>query len=163
MTTAPRFYEEGLGLLKEHSEKFFSLNILKEDGTSEADNIARALTALARRNDPASKQQKSELEARLDVPPIPEEYEYAWACFSDLQMTRGSNGFSANPISFLEIDAYIRLSGRVLLPHEIRAIKLIDSAYLSAQDKITRAARNVKESAKKSDATPTPKRVSRRG
>ena len=163
MTTAPRFYEEGLGLLKEHAEKFFSLNIQKEDGTSEGDNIARALSALARRKDPASMQQKSELEARLEIPPIPEEYEYAWGCFNDLQATRSSNGFSSNPISFLEMDAYIRLSGRVLLPHEVRAIKLIDSAFLSAQEQLSRAARKSKESAKKSDAASAPARASRRG
>jgi hypothetical protein len=94
---------------------------------------------------------------------MPEEYSFAWSSFFDLQSTRSSNGFSANPISYLEMQAYLHLTGRVLLPYEIRAIKVIDTAFLNTQADLAKAARAAREAAKKSDPTPTPKRVSRRG
>ena len=164
MTTAPRFFEDSLELLREHTERFFALYSKKEDGTSEADSLTRALSTLSRRNDLASKQQRLEIEARLDIPPMPEEYGFAWASFTDLQATRGSNGFSANPLTYLEMEAYMRLSGRILLPHEIRAIKTIDAAYLNVQADVSKAAKSARETQKKSsELVPVAKRASRRG
>jgi hypothetical protein len=163
LTTAPRFFEDSLTFLKEHAERYFALNLKKEDGSSEADSLTRALSAVSRRTDSASKQQRLEIEARLDLPPMPEEFTFAWGSFVDLQSTRGSNGFSSNPITYLEIEAYIRLSGRVLLPHEIRAIKVIDTAFLEAQADLAKAARAAKDASKKSEQMPAPKRSTRRG
>ena len=80
-----------------------------------------------------------------------------------MQATRGSNGFSPNPLTYLEIEAYTRLSGRILLPFEIRAIKVIDSAFLNAQADLAKAARAAKDAAKKSEVMPAPKRSTRRG
>lgn len=39
---------------------------------------------------------------------------------------RTSNGFGLNPISFTEIDAWQRLSGEMLRPWELRAIRRMD-------------------------------------
>lgn len=94
---------------------------------------------------------------------MPEEFTFAWGSFIDLQATRGSNGFSSNPITYLEIEAYMRLSGRVLLPYEIRAIKVIDTAFLEAQADLAKAARAARDVAKKSEQMPAPKRPTRRG
>ena len=163
MTTAPRFFEDSLDLLKDHAESYFALNLKKEDGTSEVDSLTRALGVLTKRTDPASRQQREELEARLNIPSMPEEFTFAWGSFFDLQATRGSNGFSPNPLTYLEIEAYIRLSGRVLLPYEIRAIKVIDSAFLNAQADLAKAARAAKDASKKSEQMPAPKRSTRRG
>jgi hypothetical protein len=163
LTTAPRFFEDSLDLLREYAERYFALNTKKDDGASEADSLTRAISVLARRTDANSVKQRQELEARLDMPPMPEEFTFAWGSFFDLQATRSSNGFSHNPLSYIEIEAYIRLSGRVLLPYEIRAIKVVDTAFLNTQADLAKAARAAKDASKKSDTTPTPKRVSKRG
>jgi hypothetical protein len=48
-------------------------------------------------------------------------------------MTRSSNGFGQNAISYSEIEAWSRLTHTVLDHLEVRAITLLDSAYLTHQ------------------------------
>jgi hypothetical protein len=47
----------------------------------------------------------------------------------------GSNGFSRNPISFCEIEAWARLTGAAPEPWEIELITAMDSAALDEQAK----------------------------
>jgi hypothetical protein len=48
---------------------------------------------------------------------------------------RGNNGFSLNPLSWPEIDAFTRLSGVNLEPWEIEIIEHLDSLFLTQQAK----------------------------
>ena len=52
-----------------------------------------------------------------------------WEMFTELTQTRTS-GFSANPIQYSEIIAWCQLTGIKLHPWELRAIRLLDRAYL---------------------------------
>lgn len=135
----------------------------KEDGTSEYDSITRALSNIAGRNHPAINQQREELEAKLEIPPLPEEFGFAWGSFLDLQSARTSNGFGPEPLLFTEIESYLRLTGRFLLPDEIRAIKIIDVAYLGANAELQRQAKATKEATDKSSPKTAPVRTKKRG
>jgi hypothetical protein len=52
-----------------------------------------------------------------------------WAAFMRLHARRGSNGFSINPISWPEIDAFLRHSRITLAPWELRLIEELDDLY----------------------------------
>lgn len=65
-------------------------------------------------------------EAELACPPLPRELAYLWRVFLKLSARRGSNGFAASPISYLDIDAFCRLTGTSLSPWEIELIEDLD-------------------------------------
>lgn len=117
----------------------------KEDGTNEADSLIRAVENLSGRKGTAIEAKRAELEARLHLPDFPEEYTFAWASFFELNQSRSSNGFGVNPISFTEIEAYLRLTGKVLLPYEINGINTIDSCFLKAQSDLHKSAQKAKK------------------
>lgn len=73
-------------------------------------------------------QRRAEIEAELEVPPFPMALEHVWSAFCRLSARR-SCGFAANPISWSEIDAFLRLSGVRLLPFEIRLIEELDDLF----------------------------------
>ena len=97
---------------------------------------------------------RAEIEAKLHLPDFPEEYTFAWTAFFELNSSRGSNGFGANPISYLEIDAYLRLTGKVLLPYEINAISVIDACFLKAQENLRKTAQKAKQKGSTDRAAP---------
>lgn len=70
-----------------------------------------------------------ELEELENAPKIPDFYSHAWGWFLDLNSSRQS-GFSSNPISYTEIDAYSRLMMIDMDRDDVEAIKIIDSVYL---------------------------------
>lgn len=65
------------------------------------------------------------------MPDLPVEVEHLWEIFLDLNGTR-SRGFSANPISFAEIEAYCRLVYGPLSPWEIGTLLAVDQAVLGS-------------------------------
>jgi hypothetical protein len=65
------------------------------------------------------------------APPLAEEVEHLWAIWRDLHSARGS-GFSSNPISWSDLDAYARLLDEPLEPWEARAIRAVDDAYIAS-------------------------------
>lgn len=71
--------------------------------------------------------------ALADAPRLPEGCEPLWLDFLALHGSRGSTMSGAARISFADIDAYQRVSGTVLQPWEVDAIRGADSAYLSVQ------------------------------
>lgn len=64
-----------------------------------------------------------------------------------MHRARGSNGFGVNPISFSEIDAYIRVSRAYLPPEDILAIQLLDATYMKVDGDLRKAAQKAKSSA----------------
>jgi hypothetical protein len=62
----------------------------------------------------------------LDGPDIPEEIEYLWAWFNELERVRGVTEAGLSPIGYTEIDAWRRLTGRVLRPHEVEGLVALD-------------------------------------
>jgi hypothetical protein len=65
--------------------------------------------------------------------PLPDAYGYCWQFFSELSRTRTSNGFGQNAISYIEIEAWSRLTSVKLDHLEVRAIVQLDTAYLTVQ------------------------------
>lgn len=58
---------------------------------------------------------------------------YLWRAFQRLHTRRGSNGFGPNPISWPEIDAFVRHSKFELAPWEIEIIETLDDLYRASQ------------------------------
>lgn len=79
-------------------------------------------------------ERRAEFQAELECPPLPEALAYLWQTFCRLHARRAS-GFSVNPISWSDIDAFMRRAGVRLAPWEVRIIEQIDDAYLSEQNK----------------------------
>lgn len=85
-----------------------------------------------RTRDPAK---RAEREADLACPPFPDALGHVWAAFCRLSARRGSNGFSINPISWPDIDAYVRHSKMPLAPWEIRIIEELDDLFRQEHSK----------------------------
>jgi hypothetical protein len=64
----------------------------------------------------------------LEGPGFPLELSYVWAWFIELDEARGVSFAGASPISFTEMQAWAALTGRVLLPNEVRLIRRLDRA-----------------------------------
>lgn len=75
-------------------------------------------------------QRRAELEAELAIPPMPDELGYIWNAFLRLNARR-SVGFALEPITFLEIEAFVRLTGQRLQPWEVRILEEIDLLFRS--------------------------------
>ena len=73
--------------------------------------------------------------AALEGPGLPEEIAYLWEWFRELDGARGSNGFGPMPVSYAELDAWARLTGRHTLPWEVRWLMLLDRIATSAPAK----------------------------
>lgn len=65
-------------------------------------------------------------------PPFPREAAGVLEAFWELHAARGSNGYGPNPISYQELEAWSRLTGRVPSLWAIEQIRTLDRLYLSA-------------------------------
>lgn len=72
---------------------------------------------------------RAEYEAELECPPLPLELEYLWATFCRLAARRGSGGFGIAPITWADLDAFMRLTGARLAPWEIRILEDLDNLF----------------------------------
>lgn len=61
---------------------------------------------------------------------LPEGLRLVWTIFSDLHETRGSTGFGPAPITYAEIEAYVRLMRWPLEPHHVSLILAMDRAWI---------------------------------
>jgi hypothetical protein len=75
---------------------------------------------------------RADYEAELTCPPFPEALEYLWNVFLRLSARRGSGGFGVAPITWADIDAFVRHSGIQLAPFEVRLIEDLDNLYRAA-------------------------------
>lgn len=69
----------------------------------------------------------AEHESELACPAFPMPLLHVWTAFNRLSNRRGSNGFSINPITWPEIDAFVRHSKMPLAPWEISIIEELDN------------------------------------
>ena len=61
---------------------------------------------------------------------LPATLEYIWHYFFELNDARTSNGYTMNPISFTELDAWNRLAKKDITTQEISIIKQLDGVFL---------------------------------
>ncbi|MCO4316346.1 hypothetical protein M8997_004055 [Phyllobacterium sp. 21LDTY02-6] len=73
------------------------------------------------------------------MPEPPDYTDYIWDWFVQLHNLR-SIGFSANPISFLELEAFCRITGALITPWELSVLRRIDQAVLGVINKTDRQA-----------------------
>lgn len=66
-----------------------------------------------------------------DAPHLPAGCEDVWRIFNELHACRGNNGFGPQRITYADIDAFQRVSGVVLQPWELAAVRKADAAYLT--------------------------------
>lgn len=67
----------------------------------------------------------------LDAPKCPEGCEYLWSIFRELHACRGNTMNGPCAITFVDLDAFQRVTGTKLLRWELQAIKAADGAYLA--------------------------------
>jgi hypothetical protein len=77
----------------------------------------------------------AELEAELSAPPLPAALAYLWATFCRLATRRSSNGWGPNLITYLEIDAFQRVTGFRFAPWEIELIETLDRMFITENAK----------------------------
>ncbi|WP_435532479.1 phage tail assembly chaperone [Pseudorhizobium tarimense] len=97
------------------------------------------------------------LPRRRNDPP-PEEPEFGlhiWGWFIELHNTRQS-GFSANPITYSEIESFCRLSGAIISPWELSVIRSIDAEVLSV---INKTGGHKREAATEADVAESKQRI----
>jgi hypothetical protein len=66
---------------------------------------------------------------------LPAALGYLWIAFLRLAARRQSYGFGPVRLSWVEIDAFNRLSGTKLKPWEIEIIEALDDCWMAAQRK----------------------------
>lgn len=66
----------------------------------------------------------------LSGPPFPKGLEHVWNWFCELDQARTGSGFGVNAISWVEIEAWARLSEIRLTVFERQALRGIDLEYL---------------------------------
>lgn len=72
--------------------------------------------------------------AQLDaVAECPARLDYVFVWFCELSASRGGSGFGFNPLSFSEIDAWCRRTGRDPDAFETRCLFALDAHWLSEQ------------------------------
>lgn len=86
---------------------------------------------MSRTRDP---KRSAEREAELACPPFPDALSHVWSAFCRLSGRR-TVGMAANPITWSDIDAFVRLSGVRLAPWEIRLIEELDDLYRAEHSK----------------------------
>lgn len=70
--------------------------------------------------------------------PLPSAGVYLWDVFMRLHSRRSSNGFGLSPITWGDLDAFIRLTGIRLAPWEVEAIEDLDRAFMTEQARQSR-------------------------
>lgn len=62
-------------------------------------------------------------------------FEYLWSDFLELNDKRTNNGYTVNPISFQEIDAWSRITKTKITSNDVRIINKLDSIFLEHYQK----------------------------
>ncbi len=62
---------------------------------------------------------------------FPMVFAFLWECFLRMSNKRTNNGFGVNPITYLEIDAFSRLTNTQFSRYEIEIIETLDSLALN--------------------------------
>jgi hypothetical protein len=66
---------------------------------------------------------------------MPMALDYLWRIFHRLRRRKAGNGFSAVPIEWPDLDAFLRLSALSLAPWEIEILEDLDDLFLADHSK----------------------------
>lgn len=79
--------------------------------------------------------QSGEMPDQLIYEPCPEELKYLWELYQKIAGGRDGGGFGIAPLTWLNIEAWSRLSRVSLLPFEVEAITQLDVVFRNSQSK----------------------------
>jgi hypothetical protein len=114
------FYRSLRQDLRAFAERHFAL-IAPVEGDQTYRDLLEGL--VARSKNPA---RLAEYRAELECPPFPRALSYLWRTFQRLRNRRTSNGFGVNPITWVDLGEFTRLTGVRLAPWEIEVIEELD-------------------------------------
>ena len=118
----PRKFHQGLiAVLLAFAEGEFTLGQRQSDGAT----LRQHLEIVCR--------QTGKIPEEYVFPDCPEQLAYLWQLFLQLSRTRGNTGYGLLPLSLVEIEAWTRLMCCPILPWELQAMLLLDSAYMASQ------------------------------
>lgn len=118
------FYQALRSDLIAHAERVFALGVEDKDGHT----LRETLEGLLKRA--RTPERRAEIEDQLAVPEMPVALAYLWSAFQRIRSRRGGNGFGPSPITWADIDAYVRLSGVRLAPWEVEIVEALDDVWL---------------------------------
>lgn len=107
-----------MGRLLEWAEWHFSLVIPNKDGTVEKEHLERLKQ---------SGRDIAELEPPCEFPKL---LSYIWAAFSVLNRRRSQGMNGPNPITFMEVDSWIKTTDQVIKPKDVETILKLDDVFL---------------------------------
>jgi hypothetical protein len=70
----------------------------------------------------------------LDIPPLPDALAYVWQWYGDLARRRSNSGFGANPIGWVDLDAWARRTQRDPTRYETDLLFAIDDIQRIVSD-----------------------------
>ncbi|MBT9370272.1 hypothetical protein KLP42_10200 [Rhizobium sp. CSW-27] len=109
-----------------YAERAFALAAVGDEGVSLR---AQLEGQLKRTKKP---QRRAEIEAELTLPPFPQTLAHIWQAYHRLR-ARTAAGFSGpRPITWPDIEAFLRQSGMRFSPWEIEILEALDDAFLTA-------------------------------
>ena len=71
----------------------------------------------------------------LDGPDLPPDAEHIWLWFLDLNAARGGGFGGPNPITYEAMQAWIALTGIIVRPSEIQALRAVDEVWLAEPER----------------------------
>lgn len=83
----------------------------------------------------AAKKTSEAARRELAGPEMPEELTYIWAWFLDLHAARSftlqETGARPLPIAWMDIQAYVQLTGNAMSPWEVQVLRALDARWLA--------------------------------
>lgn len=104
----------------DYAEMYFHLDVKGKDGSTKRDHLM--IVAETTNTVPIELQ---------DLPELPESATHIWEWFLDLNGARHITEMGQSPLSFLDIEAWSRLTKNSLAVWEVKALKAIDRAFLN--------------------------------
>lgn len=115
---AGKFYQVTLGQVVAYGEHWFK-QAKQIGGGSVGDHLA-------------AMKRKGRGPKTIAAPDLPPGTVHIWNAFAQIHAARGGSEIGPNPISYLELDAYCRVTKTALGPWEIDVIRALDDAYLAS-------------------------------
>lgn len=73
-------------------------------------------------------------EAELKGPELPEAAAHVWGWFIELCASRQHGAYAVQSLTYAEIEAWSRLTGRALRPFEVAWLRTLDALWLAPEE-----------------------------
>lgn len=83
---------------------------------------------------------RKKLEAELDLPHLPAPLVYLWNLYARLSARRSAGGFGPSRLSWQDIDAFQRVTGRKFNSWEVEVVEALDDIEVTAMNEASKRA-----------------------